>query len=184
MSAKKITRTVKVNGESAVNGGKCITEKISPQPCTITIPPSKTCTTRTTSKSLRISAIEDDAQAQVLRKRTVNEKVIGSITEGTTSIGAVAGQMGKTLAEGTIILDAAVLWVARGPLATTGAFILGTVDTEMACGMTLKTMSCCIRDGLWAQVGIMKCNSCGIGGRATLVEGRSSVSRDIRRDIE
>ena len=110
--------------------------------------------------------------------------MIRSVTESTTSIGTVAGQMGETPAEGAIILDVAVLWVARGPLATTGALILGTVDTEMACGMTLKTTSCCIRNGLWAQVGIMRCNSCGIGGRATLVKGRLSVSRDVRRDIE
>ena len=150
MSAKKITRTVKVNGESAVNGVKCIMERISPRPHTITIPPSKTCTTGTTSKSLGISAVEDDARARVLHKRTVDKKVIGGITEGATSIRAIAGQMGKMPAEGAIISDAAVLWVAGGPLTTTGALILGTVDTEMACGMTLKTTSRCIRDGLWA----------------------------------
>ena len=144
----------------------------------------KTCTTGTTSESLGVSTVENDAWAQVLCKRTVDEKVIGSVTEGATSIGAVAGQMGETPAEGTIILDAAVLWVARGPLATTGAFILGTVDMEMACGMTLKTTSRCIRDGLWAQAGIMRCNSHRIGGCATLVKGRSSVSGDVRRDVK
>ena len=37
MSAKKITSTVKVNGESALNGVNCITERISPQPHTVTL---------------------------------------------------------------------------------------------------------------------------------------------------
>ena len=36
MLAKKITRTVKINSESAVNGVKCITERISPRPHTVT----------------------------------------------------------------------------------------------------------------------------------------------------
>ena len=167
---------VKVNGESAVNGVKCTMERISPQPRTVTIPPSKTCTTGTTSKSLGISVVEDDAQAQVLHKRTVDEKVIRSVAEGASSIRAVAGQVGETLAEGVVISDAAILWVTRGPLATTGALVLGTVDTEMACGMTLKTTSRCIHDGLWAQAGIVRCNSCGIGGRATLRSDSSYAS--------
>ena len=140
-------RTVKEKGESSVNGDKCTMEKTSPQPRTVTIPPSKTCTTRTTSKSLGISIVEDDARAWVLRKRTVDEKVIGGITEGATSIGAILGQMGEAAAEGTIISGAAVLWMAWSPLATAGAFVLGTVDTEMACGMTLKTTSHCICEG-------------------------------------
>ena len=92
--------------------------------------------------------------------------------------------MGETAAEGTIISGAVVLWMAGSLLATAGAFILGTVNTEMAYGMTLKTTSCCIHEGFWAQVGIVRCNLCRIGGRATLVKGRSSVSRDVRRDVE
>ena len=184
MSVKKITRTVKVNSESADNGAKCIMERISPRPRTVTIPPSKTCTTGTTSKSLGIPIVEDDTWAGVLRKRTVDEKVVGSVTEGAMSIGAIAGQVGEMSAEGAIISDAAILWVAGSPLVTTGALILGTVDMEMACGMTLKTTSCCIRDGLRAQAGIVRCNSCRIGGHVTLMKGRYSVSRDVRRDIE
>ena len=184
MSAKKITRTVKVKGESVVKGGKCTTERMSPLPRIITIPPLKTCTTGTTSKSLRISIVEDDTQARVLRKRTVDEKVIGGITEGTTSIRTVAGQVGETPTEGAIISDTAVLWVTGSSLTTAGAFILGAVDTEMACGMALKTMSHCSRDGFWAQVGIVRRNTCGVGGRVTLVKGRSSVSGDVRRDVE
>ena len=141
MSAKKITRTVKVKGESVVKGGKCTTERMSPLPRTVTIPPSKICTTRTTSKSLRISIIEDDTRARVLCKRTVDEKVIGGVTEGATSIGTVAGQVGETSTECAIISDTAVLWVTGSLLTTAGTFILRAVDAEMAHGMVLKTMS-------------------------------------------
>ena len=109
MSAKKITRTVKVKGESIVKGGKCTTEKMRPRPCTVTIPPSKTCTTGTTSKPLRVSVVEDDARAWVLCKRTVDKKVIRGITEGAAAIGTVAGQMGKVSTVGAIIPDTAVL---------------------------------------------------------------------------
>ena len=65
-----------------------------------------------------------------------------------------------------------------------GAFILGTVNAEMARGVALKTTSRFSRDGFWAQVGIVRCNSCGIGGHATLVKGRSSVSGNVRRDVK
>ena len=184
VSAKKMIRMVNVKGESIVKGGKCMTEKISPRPRTITIPPSKTCTTGTTSKPLRISIVEDDPRARVLCKRTVDKKVIGGVTEGATPIGTVAGQMGETSTEGAIISDTAVLGVAGSPLMTAGTFILRAVDTEMACGVALKTTSCCSRNGFWAQAGIVRRNTCGVGGCATLVKGRPSVSGDVRRDIE
>ena len=184
VSAKKMIRTVNVKGESIVKGGKCTMERISLQPCTVTIPPSKTCTTGTTSKPLRISVVKDDTRAQVLCKRTVDEKMIGGVTEGAMLIGTVAGQVGETSTEGAIISDTAVLWVTRSLLTTAGAFILGAVDMEMACGMALKTMSRCSRDGFWAQAGIMRCNSCGIGGHASLMKGRSIVSGNVRRDVK
>ena len=141
MSAKKTMRTVNVKGEPIVNGGKCTTEKISPRPRTVTIPPSKTCTTGTTSKPLWVSLVEDDTLDRVLRKRTVDEKVIGGVTEGTSAVGTVMGQMGKAVAVCAIIPDAAVLQMTGSSLVTTGTFILGTVDMEMACGMALKTTS-------------------------------------------
>ena len=100
VSAKKITRTVNVKGESIVSSGKCKMEKIRPRPRTVTIPPSKTCTTRTISKSLWVPIIEDDARAWVLRKRTVDEKVIGGVTKGAPAVRTVAGQVGKTAAIG------------------------------------------------------------------------------------
>ena len=69
-------------------------------------------------------------------------------------------------------------------MATAGAFILRAVDTEMACGMTLKTTSLCSRDRFWAQVGIARRNLRRIRGCVTLVKGRSCVSGDVRRDVE
>ena len=137
-------------------------EKIRPRPRTITIPPSKTCTTGTTSKPLRVSVIEDDARAWVLRKRTVDKKVIRGVTEGAAAIRTVAGQMGKALTVGAVILDAAVLQMTRSSLTVAGTFILGTVNAEMACGMALKTTSRFSCDGFWAQAGIMRCNSCRV----------------------
>ena len=177
-------RTVNIKGESTVNGSRCTMERTSSWPCTITIPPSKACTTGTTSKPLGISLVEDDTWAGVLCKRTVSEKVIGSVTEGATSIRTVAGQVGEMPTEGAIISDTAVLQMTGSPLATAGALILGTVDMEMACGKTLKTTSLCSRNGFWAQAGIARCNSRRIRGHVTLVEGRLCVSGDVRRDVE
>ena len=175
---------VKVKGESTVKGSKCTTEKIRPRPHTITIPPAKTCTTGTTSKPLQVSVIEDDTWARVLRKRTVDKKVIGGVTEGASAIGAVMGQMGKTAAVGAIIPDAAVLQVTGSSLTAAGAFIFGTVDTKMACGVALKTTSRVSRNGFWAQAGIVRCNSRGVGGRASLMKGQSIVSGDVRRNVK
>ena len=144
---------VNVKGEPVDKGGKCTTERKRPRPHTITIPPSKTCTAGTTSEPLRIPIIEDDTRTWVLRERTVDKKVIRSITEGTTSIGTVAGQVGETSTVNAIISDTAVLWVAGSPLTTAGAFIFRAVDTEMTCGVALKTTSRCSHDGFWAQGG-------------------------------
>ena len=179
VSAKKMTRTVNVKGESVVKGGRYTTEKMSPRPHTVTIPPSKTCTTGTTSKPLWVSLVENDARAWVLCKRTVDKKVIGGVTEGAVTIRAVVGQVGEMSTIGAIVPDTAVLWVTGSSLVAAGTFILGTVDTEMACGMALKTTSCCIHSGFWAQAGMVRCNSCRIGSHATLMKGRSSVSGDV-----
>ena len=184
VSAKNRTRTVNVKGESIVKGGKCITEKMSPRPRTVTIPPSKTCTTGTISKPLRVSLVEDNTGAGVLRKRTVDKKVVGGVAEGAAAVWAVASQVGKTSAVRAIISDTAILWVAGSPLATARAFVLRTVDTEVACGVALKTTSLCSRNGFWAQAGIARRNSCWKRGRTSLKEGRSSVSGNVRRDIK
>ena len=181
---KKITRMVNVKGEPVDKGGKCTTERKSPRPHTVTIPPSKTCTAGTTSEPLRVPVIENDSRTRVLHERTVDKKVIRGVAEGAASIGTVVGQMGEMSTVGAIISDTVVLWMTGSPLTTTGAFVFRAVDMEMACGMALKTTSHCSCDGFWAQAGIVRCNACGIGGCATLVKGRSSVSRDVRRDIK
>ena len=129
MSSKKITRTVNVRGEPIVKGGKCTMERKSPRPHTITIPPSKTCTTGTASEPLRIPIVEDDTRTRVLHERTVDEKVIGGITEGTSSIRTVTGQVGEMSAVGAIVSDTAVLWMTGSPLATAGALVLRAVNT-------------------------------------------------------
>ena len=131
----------------------------------------------TTSKPLRIPIVEDDTRTWVLCKRTVDKKVIGGVAEGATSIRTVTGQMGETSTEGAIIPDTVVLWMAGSPLTTAGAFMLRAVDMEMACGMALKTTSRCSRDGFWAQAGIVRCNSCRIGGCVTLRSNSSYSSR-------
>ena len=184
VSVKKMMRTVNVKGESIVKGGKCTTEKMSPRPRTVTIPPSKTGSTRTASKPLRVSLVKDNPRTRVLRKRTVDEKVVGSVAEGTPAIGTVAGQVGEASTVGAIISDTAVLWMTGSPLTTAGTFIFRTVDTEMTCSVALKTMSLCSRDGFWAQAGIVRCNSCWIRGGMTLMKSRSSVSGDVRRDVK
>ena len=177
-------RTVKVKGESKDKGGKCTIERKRPRPRTVTIPPSKTCTTGTTSEPLRVPLIEDDSWAWVLRERTVDKKVIGSVTEGASSIGTVTGQVGETSTKGAIVSDTAVLWMAGSPLTAAGTFVFGAVDTEMASGVAVKTTSLCSRDGFWAQAGIARRNSCRKRGCATLIKGRPIVSGDVRRNVK
>ena len=159
-------------------------ERKRPRPRTVTIPPSKTCTTGTTSKPLRVFLVEDNTVAGVLRKRTVDKKVIGGVAEGAAAVRAVAGQVGETSAVGAIISDTAILWMAGSSLAATRTFVFRTIDTEMACGVALKTTSLCSRNGFWAQAGIARRNSCRKRGRTSLKEGRSSISGNVRRDIK
>ena len=159
-------------------------EKTSPRPHTVTIPPLKICTTGTTSKSLGISPVEDDSWTRVLRKRTVDEKMVGRVAEGAASVGTVTGQVSEASAVGAIIPNTAVLRVAGSPLAAAGTFIFRAVDAEMTCVVALKTTSLSSRDGFWAQAGIARRNSCWKGSRATLEKGRSSVSNDVRRGVK
>ena len=128
---KKITRTVKVSGESKVNGGRWRMQRMSPCPHTITIPPSKTCTSRTTSKSLRIPLVEDDPLTGVLAKQTVSEVVSWIVTEGTPSIWAVTAEMAEMPAKRTVVVGTTILGVARGVLMTVGTLIFWAVDTKV-----------------------------------------------------
>ena len=159
MSAKNKTRMVNVKGESTVSGSRCKMEKNSPDPHTITIPPVKACTTGTTLQSLSVSLVEDNPGARVFCKRIVGKKVIRGIAEGTAAVWEIPGQVGEAATKGAIVSDAAVLRVTGGSLMAARALVFGAVDTKMACGVALKTMSVFSRNGFWAQVGITRCNS-------------------------
>ena len=137
---QKIMRIVKVIGKSMVNGGRCKMEKISPCPCTITIPSSKTCTTGTTSESLRVSLIEDDSRSRVLCKGTVLEDVVGVVAQGATSIWTVAGQVGKLATKSAVVANAVILGVTRSMLVAAWAFVVRAVDAKMPQGVALKTV--------------------------------------------
>ena len=83
--------TVNVNGESNDNGGRQMIEKRRSLPRIITLPPLKTCTTGARLESLRISLIEDDPAAGVLREGTICDNVPQVIAQGTKLVWTVAG---------------------------------------------------------------------------------------------
>ena len=168
-----------MNGESEVNGDKCIMEKIRSNPCTVTIPPSKTCTTGTRLQPFWVSVIKDDTTAGVLREGTVCNNVSWVVTEGTELVWTEAGGVAEAVAKRTVVLKAMVLGVARGALTAVGTLILWAIDTKMPCGVTLKTASLASRQGFWVQMGVTRCNSSGIRGGTSLMEGRMGVSRVI-----
>ena len=66
MSGRNIIEMVNVNGQSEESGDKWTMEKMRSDPRTVTIPPSKTCTTRTRLQSLWVSIVEDDPTTGVL----------------------------------------------------------------------------------------------------------------------
>ena len=79
---KKEIARVKVNSESVIRGAKWMIEKRRSGLCTVTILPSKTCTSRTKSQSLRVPLVEDNPLAGVLQERTVADDMSWVITEG------------------------------------------------------------------------------------------------------
>ena len=83
--------TVNVNGESNDNGGRQMIEKRRSLPRIITLPPSKTCTTSARLESLRISLVEDDPTAGVLREGTICDNVPQVIAQGAKLVWTVAG---------------------------------------------------------------------------------------------
>ena len=95
----------------------------------ITIPTSKTCTTRTTSDPLRVSVIEDDSTTQIFGERTVSNDVSRVITEGTMVVRAIMGGVAKMSAKRTVVLEAAVLRVPWGTLAAVGTFVFWAINT-------------------------------------------------------
>ena len=137
---------VNVNGELGVNVDKWMIEKRRSWPCTITIPPSKICTTSANSDPLWIPIIEDDSTARVLREGAVGDDVTWVITKGAMSVQAVVGEVPEVVAKRTVVVHATVLRVAGGVLAAGRALVLQAVDTQMPCDMAVKTISlvsCC-----------------------------------------
>ena len=179
MSEKNIVKTVNVNGELGINGDKWMMEKIRSGPHTVTIPPSKTCTTGARSDSLWVSIIEDDTVTGVLGEGTIRDNMSWVIAEGTKAVWTVAGSVAKVTTKRTVVLRTTVLRVTRGVLAVVGTLVFWTVDTKMPHNVVVKTASLVSHCGFWAQMGVSRCNSSGIRGSTTLMKGRMEVSRVI-----
>ena len=172
---------VNVNGELGANKDKWMIEKIRSCPCTITIPPSKTCTTGTKLQSLRISVIENDTAARVFREGAVHDDMSQVVAKGTETVWTIVGGVAEVAAKRTVVSSATVLRMAQGSLATVGAFIFQAIDTKMPCDMAVKTMSLTSRCGFWAQMVVSRCNSSGVGSSLALMESRMRISRDIQQ---
>ena len=114
MLEKNITEMVNINGEPEVNSGRCKMEKTRFDPHTVTIPPSKTCTTGARSKPLRVSIIEDDATTGVLGERTVSNDMSWVVAKGAEVVWSIVGNMAKAAAKRTVVLITMVLGVANG----------------------------------------------------------------------
>ena len=170
---------VKVNGELDTNRDRWMMEKIMSNPRTVTILPSKTCTTGTRSQSLWVSVVEDDTTAGVLREGTVCDDMSWVVAEGAKSIWAEVRGMTKAVAKRTVVLRTTILGVTWGALMASGTFILWAVNMQVPHEVTVKTMSLISRQGFWAQTGISRCNSSGIRCGSALMKGRTRVSRDI-----
>ena len=137
-------------------------EKMRLGPCTVTVPPSKICTSGTKSQPLWISLIKDNPLAGVLRERAVADDVSQIITEGTSSVWTDVGEVTEVSAKRTVVARAMVLGVAWSALTAVRTFIFQTVNMKMPLVVTLKTNSCSSRDRLQAQPGIMRHNSSGV----------------------
>ena len=156
-------------------------EKRMPLLCTITLPPSKTCTTGTKLESLWVSIIEDNITTGVLGKGAVCNDMSWVITKGTETVWTMAGGVAKVVAKRTVVSYATVLRVARGALATVRALVLQAVNMKMPCDVAVKTnslISCC---GLWAHMGVLRCNLTEVRSGTALMKGRTRVSRDIQQ---
>ena len=129
------------------------------------------------SQSLRVSLIEDNPLAGVLRERTVADNMSWIITEGALSVWTDTREMAKTSAKRTVVARAMILGVAWGTLSAVRALIFWTVDAKIPLVVTLKTNSCCKRNRLWAQSGIVRCNSSGVRSGVSLMKGRAGIGR-------
>ena len=84
-------------------------EKMRLGPCTVTVPPSKICTSGTKSQPLWISLIKDNPLAGVLRERAVTDDVSQIVTEGALSVQTDTGEVTKASAKRTVVARAMVL---------------------------------------------------------------------------
>ena len=146
---------------------------------TITIPPSKTHTTGTLSKSFWVSIIEKNPTAGVLQKGAVSNDVSRVITKGTLFVWAVAREVAEVSAKRTIVLKTAVLGMSRGTSSAVRAFVIRAVNTKMPEGMTVKTYSLLSCGHCWAQMGVSRDNSSGIGCHMVLVESGMRISQVV-----
>ena len=144
-----MTETMNVRGESGDNGGSQMIEKKRLSLCTITLPPSKTCTTGTRLDSLWVSIVEDDTTAGVLWEGAIHNDMSWVIAKGTESVWTVVGSVAEVAAKRTVVAQTVVLGMA-------------TINTKMPCSVAVKTnsfQSCCHG---WAQAGVSKNNLSGI----------------------
>ena len=176
-----MTEMVNINGELDVNEDKWMMEKIRSGPHTITIPPSKTCTTGARSDSLWVSIIEDDTTTGVLGEGTIRDDVSWVIAEGTKAVWTVVRGVAKAMTKRTVVSGATILGVTQGALTAIGTFILWAVNTKMPRKVTVKTMSLINHLGFWAQTGILRCNSSGVRCGLALMKGRTRVSGGIQQ---
>ena len=137
-------------------------EKMRLGPCTITIPPSKICTSGTKSQHLWISLVKDNPLAGVLRERAVTDNVSWIVTEGASSVQTDVGEVTEASAKRTVVARAMVLGVAWSAVMAVRTFVFWTVYTNMPLVMTLKTNSCHSHNRLWAHSGITRHNSSGV----------------------
>ena len=131
MSEKNMIEMVNVNGQSEENGGRWTMEKMRSDPCTITIPPLKTCTTGTRLQSLRISIVEDDPTTRVLGEGTVGDDMSWVVAKSTEAVWTEVQGVTEVVAKRTVVSSTTILGVAWGVLTAVGTLIFRTVDTKV-----------------------------------------------------
>ena len=130
-----------MRGRLEDNGERQMIEKRRPSPHIVTLPPSKTCTTGTRLDSLRVSIVEDNTAAGVLREGTIHNDVSWVITKGAELVWIIVGEVAKVVTKRTVVAHTTVLGVAWGTLATVGTLVVWTVNMKMPNGVAVKTNS-------------------------------------------
>ena len=139
----------------------------------------KDLTTGASSDPLRVSTIEDDPTTEVLPERTVHDDMSGVITEGASSIWTVVGHVTEVAAKRTKVSKTMVLGVSWGTLSAVGTFVIWAINMKMPEGVAviIDSLMSCLHG--WAQMGILRDNTSGVGGGMVLMKGRTRVSRGI-----